>query len=86
MFKTSESSGRMKLWWVFGFMGLVIIKVVEGFEDANVTDMHYVNFNSRALMVGLTLVNGAAAKGAGISSSFLMFFSAIIFHRKWIFS
>ncbi|KAF7845562.1 phosphatidylinositol/phosphatidylcholine transfer protein SFH9 isoform X1 [Senna tora] len=67
MCKTSKKSGGMKVWWVFGVLGLVIIKLVEGFEDANVTAMHYVKrrgFNNRPLMVGLTLINGAAAKGA----------------------
>lgn len=63
----------MKIWRVFGILGLMmIISLVEGFEDGNVTNMDYVKsmgFNNRPLMVGLTLVYGAAAKGAGISSS-----------------
>jgi len=43
-------------------------------DDANVTDidMLYVSGRGfyRPLMVGLTLINGAAAKGAGIHSFF----------------
>ncbi|KAI4335124.1 hypothetical protein L6164_013801 [Bauhinia variegata] len=57
----------MKLLWVFVFMGLLICKWVEGFENANVTDMHFVEgsaFYNRPLLVGLTLINGATAKGA----------------------
>lgn len=59
--------------WVFGFMGLVIVKWVEGFENTTVTDiMQYGRgrgFYNRPLLVGLTLINGAAAKGAGICLS-----------------
>lgn len=63
----------MKLLRVFVFVGLVIVKWVAGFEDVNVTDidMQYVSgrsFYYRPLLVGLTLINGAAAKGAGIHS------------------
>ena len=62
----------MKLLRMFLFVGLVIVKWVEGFEDANVTDlgMQYVSGRGfyRPLMVGFTLINGAAAKGAGIHS------------------
>ncbi|KAK4270229.1 hypothetical protein QN277_023290 [Acacia crassicarpa] len=67
MWKTSKSSWGMKPWWVVGFVGLVIMKVVEGFDNVNVTDMDYVKtkgFNNRPLMVGITLINGADAKGA----------------------
>lgn len=62
----------MKLLRMFLFVGLVIVKWVEGFEDANVTDldMQYVSGRGfyRPLMVGFTHINGAAAKGAGIHS------------------
>lgn len=61
---------------MFGFIGLVIVKWVEGFENANVTDMLYVN--NRPLMVGLSLVNGAAAKGAGIPLPHLPALSALV--------
>ncbi|KAJ1418746.1 Pectinacetylesterase/NOTUM [Sesbania bispinosa] len=67
MCQTSSSSGGMKLLWVFGFMGLVVVKWVEGFQNASVTNMQYVQgggFYNRPLLVGLTLINGAAAKGA----------------------
>jgi len=51
-----------------------MLKWVEGLEDTNVTDidMQYVSGRGfyRPLMVGLTLINGAAAKGAGIHSFF----------------
>jgi len=60
--------------WMFLLVGLVILKWVEGLEDTNVTDidMQYVSGKGfyRPLMVGLTLINGAAAKGAGIHSFF----------------
>jgi len=60
--------------WMFLFVGLVMLKWVEGLEDTNVTDidMQYVSGRGfyRPLMVGLTLINGAAAKGAGIHSFF----------------
>jgi len=67
----------MKLLCVFGLIGFVIVKGVDvdveleglGLENGNVTDMQYVRgrgFNYRPLMVALTLINGAAAKGAGI--------------------
>lgn len=73
MCQTKKSFVGMKLLCVFGFIGFVIVKGVdvelEGLENGNVTDMLYVRgrgFNYRPLMVGLTLINGAAAKGAGI--------------------
>lgn len=60
----------MKLWWVVVFVGLVIINVVEGLDNVNVTDIdYYVNKRGssyRPLMVGISLIYGAAAKGAGI--------------------
>ena len=73
MHKESERSGDMKLLQVLGFIGFIICKHVEGFDNASmtVTDMHYVKktgFYRGPLFVGLTLINGAAAKGAGISS------------------
>ncbi|KAL6186183.1 hypothetical protein ACLB2K_042304 [Fragaria x ananassa] len=67
----------MKLFWVFGgFMGLMFCRQTYGIADWNVTqdeDLHYseINvfgfrngFSSTPLMVGLTLISGAAAKGA----------------------
>ncbi|ONI29686.1 hypothetical protein PRUPE_1G208600 [Prunus persica] len=69
----------MKLLWVLGFMGMVLCRRTDGFADVNGTkeeDLHYTESNvygygpngygvfSRPLMVGLTLINGAAAKGA----------------------
>lgn len=73
MCETNKSFVSMKLLFVFGFIGFVIVKGVDvelkGLENGNVTDMQYVRgrgFNYRPLMVGLTLINGAAAKGAGI--------------------
>ncbi|XP_027331637.1 pectin acetylesterase 10-like isoform X2 [Abrus precatorius] len=62
----SKSGGSMKVVWMVVFMGLVIVKWVEGFDNANVTDMQYVSGRGfyRPLMVGLTLINAAAAKGA----------------------
>ena len=74
----SKSLWGMKLWWVVVFVGLVIINVVEGLDNVNVTDIDYVNkrgSNYRPLMVGISLIYGAAAKGAGIC-----FPSAFIFH------
>ncbi|KAH1201030.1 Pectin acetylesterase 10 [Glycine max] len=68
MCQRSMSGGGMKLLRMFVFVGLVIVKWVEGFEDANVTDlgMQYVSGRGfyRPLMVGFTHINGAAAKGA----------------------
>jgi hypothetical protein len=68
MSQTNKSFWGMKLLCLFGFIGFVIVKGVDVLENANVTDMQYVSgrgFNYRPLMVGLTLINGAAAKGAG---------------------
>lgn len=60
-----------------GFMGLMFCRQTNGFADLNVTqdeDLHYSEVNvfgyanwvsSTPLMVGLTLIGGAAAKGAG---------------------
>lgn len=74
----------MKLLWVVGFMGMVLCRRTDGFADVNGTkeeDLHYTESNvygygpngygvfSRPLMVGLTLINGAAAKGAGLPLS-----------------
>ncbi|KAK7291764.1 hypothetical protein RIF29_07159 [Crotalaria pallida] len=73
MCKTSKSFGGMNLILVFGFISLVVLKLAHGLENANatvtVTDMEYGiasgrGFYYRPLMVGLTLINGAAAKGA----------------------
>lgn len=55
---------------------LVLGRWVDGFEDLNVTELSYLPVGN-PLMVPLTLIRGAAAKGAGISfftkiSSFLL--------------
>ncbi|RYR75973.1 hypothetical protein Ahy_A01g000571 isoform C [Arachis hypogaea] len=64
MLKRGNSFGAMRmLCWGFGFIGFMFVKLVQGFENGNVTDMLYFN-NNRPLMVGLTLIYGAAAKGA----------------------
>lgn len=80
----SEGSAALKmkmrlLVWALWLLGLVSSKWVDGFEDLNVTEQHYydqsygVSYASKPLLVGLTLINGAAAKGAGIPSSCLSF-------------
>ncbi|KAI5415401.1 variant 2, Pectin acetylesterase 10, partial [Lathyrus oleraceus] len=64
MCQTNKSFVGMKVLCVFVFIGFVI---VEGLENGNVTEMQFVRgrgFYNRPLMVGLTLINGAAAKGA----------------------
>lgn len=61
----------MKLLLGFGFIGLMTVKWVDGFENANVTNMQYAkgrDFCGRHLLVDLNLMNGAAAQGAGIHS------------------
>lgn len=76
----SKSLWGMKLWWVVVFVGLVIINVVEGLDNVNVTDIdYYVNKRGssyRPLMVGISLIYGAAAKGAGIFFLLLLFYIA----------
>ncbi|XP_019455599.1 PREDICTED: pectin acetylesterase 10-like [Lupinus angustifolius] len=66
MCKRSKSFGGMNFLSVFGFIGLVVLKLVQGMENGNVSDMQYWGrgFYNRPLLVGLTLINGAAAKGA----------------------
>ncbi|KAF8394767.1 hypothetical protein HHK36_020982 [Tetracentron sinense] len=62
--EASERSRTMKLLWIFGF---VLSRWVDGFEDLNVTEVSYVEsygVSSNPLTVGLTLIQGAAAKGA----------------------
>ncbi|KAJ7980493.1 Pectin acetylesterase [Quillaja saponaria] len=63
MGKMSGRLGIMKLLWGSVFMGLVLGKWVAGLPNANMTDSKY-GFLSRPLMVGLTLIYGAGAKGA----------------------
>lgn len=64
-------------------MGLMFCRQTNGFADLNVTqdeDLHYSEVNvfgyanwvsSTPLMVGLTLIGGAAAKGAGFPPSLI---------------
>ncbi|XP_057446019.1 pectin acetylesterase 10-like isoform X4 [Lotus japonicus] len=61
----TKKCGGMKQLWMFVFVGLVTVKWVEGFENATL-EVQYVTGRGfyRPLMVGLTLINGAAAKGA----------------------
>ncbi|XP_058077761.1 pectin acetylesterase 12-like [Magnolia sinica] len=57
----------MKLLWVLALVGLVTMRWADGFEELNVTEISYVEaygVSIRPLMVGLTLIQGAAAKGA----------------------
>nr|DAD32911.1 TPA_asm: hypothetical protein HUJ06_011762 [Nelumbo nucifera] len=55
---------------IFGFVVLLLtVRWVYGFEDLNVTEVSYVEgygygVSANPLMVGLTLIQGAAAKGA----------------------
>ncbi|KAF8401199.1 hypothetical protein HHK36_012130 [Tetracentron sinense] len=71
-----EAAGRsrtMQVLWVFGFIGFVLSRWVDGFEDLNVTAVSYVErygVSRYPLTVGLTLIQGAAAKGAGKSFLF----------------
>ncbi|KAL4643355.1 hypothetical protein ACB092_02G086300 [Castanea dentata] len=71
----SEGSAALKmkmrlLVWALWLLGLVSSKWIDGFEDLNVTEQHFydqsygVSYASKPLLVGLTLINGAAAKGA----------------------
>ncbi|XP_023908538.1 pectin acetylesterase 10 [Quercus suber] len=72
----SEGSAALKmkmrlLVWALWLLGLVSSKWIDGFDDLNVTEQHYyydqsygVSYASKPLLVGLTLINGAAAKGA----------------------
>lgn len=64
----TNKCGGMKQLWMFVFVGLVTVKWVEGFENATLEEVQYVTGRGfyRPLMVGLTLINGAAAKGAGM--------------------
>lgn len=79
MCQTNKSFVGMKVLCVFVFIGFVI---VEGLENGNVTEMQFVRgrgFYNRPLMVGLTLINGAAAKGAGNPSyAFIVHLSLIV--------
>lgn len=53
--------------WAIGFMGFVLCKWVSGFEGLNVTEVYNMEaygWSSSPLLVGLTLIQGAAAKGA----------------------
>ena len=63
----------LKLSWVFGAVMLSIFhENVDGFEELNVTEVYdeeKYGWINRPLMVGFTLIPGAAAKGAGILDS-----------------
>lgn len=61
----------IKLNWAYGIMCLLFCQWVDGFQDLNATMYDenvesYLISGTKPLMVGLTLINGAAAKGAGI--------------------
>lgn len=64
----------MKLLWVFVFIGFVLSRWVDSFGDLDVT--HVLSglnssFSNEPLRVGLTLIEGAAAKGACIFLTFI---------------
>lgn len=75
----------MKLYWFFAFIAGLVLNgsVCAGFEllDFNVTEESYFETNGivsqadNALMVGLTLIQSAGAKGAGIIAQSLPFAS-----------
>lgn len=57
----------MKLLWVFVFIGFVLSRWVDSFGDLDVTHVSSglnSSFSNEPLRVGLTLIEGAAAKGA----------------------
>ncbi|KAL5782825.1 hypothetical protein ACOSP7_007854 [Xanthoceras sorbifolium] len=64
--KSKTSPAFIKLLWVYGIVGLLLCKWVNGFNYLNATADHNVMSYgfSRPLMVGLTYIHGAAAKGA----------------------
>lgn len=68
----ADENGRrpgLRLLWVFGLMGFLLCNWVDGFEDSNVTEHQFMDgygFSISPLMVGLTLIAGASATGAGI--------------------
>ncbi|KAK7855103.1 pectin acetylesterase 10 [Quercus suber] len=84
----SEGSAALKmkmrlLVWALWLLGLVSSKWIDGFDDLNVTEQHYyydqsygVSYASKPLLVGLTLINGAAAKGAAYSVQYLVIFGS----------
>ncbi|KAJ8619290.1 hypothetical protein MRB53_027819 [Persea americana] len=56
---------EMKLFWVAVFVGFGLSRWVDGFEDLNVTEVSFVEEEApKPLLVGLTLIQGAAAKEA----------------------
>lgn len=64
--------------WVYGFEFEENGSWVHGLDDLNVTELSFsdsygVSAASRPMMVGLTLIHAAAAKGAG--TFFKLFFS-----------
>lgn len=73
LFQSENHSVRRKEMKPFGsvmFMALVFMNWANGYEDMNMTELLYsygdaeYGINGRPLMVGLTLIYGAAAKGA----------------------
>lgn len=63
----------MKVLWAFVVVQFVLGRWVDGFEDLNVTELFSYVGVARPLMVPLTLIPGAAAKGAGIFHKDLSF-------------
>lgn len=66
----ADESGRrpgLRLLWVSGLMGFLLCNWVDGFEDLNVTEHQFMDgygFSTPPLMVGLSLIAGAASTGA----------------------
>lgn len=74
----ADESGRrpgLRLLWVSGLMGFLLCNWVDGFENLNVTKHQFMDgygFSTPPLMVGLSLIAGAASTGAGILLYFLV--------------
>ncbi|KAJ4722693.1 Pectin acetylesterase [Melia azedarach] len=67
--RSKNSPVSIKLNWAYGIMCLLFCQWVDGFQDLNATMYDenvesYLISGTKPLMVGLTLINGAAAKGA----------------------
>ncbi|RVX21907.1 Pectin acetylesterase 12 [Vitis vinifera] len=66
----ADESGRrpgLRLLWVSGLMGFLLCNWVDGFENLNVTKHQFMDgygFSTPPLMVGLSLIAGAASTGA----------------------
>lgn len=81
----------MKVLWAFVVVQFVLGRWVDGFEDLNVTELFSYVGVARPLMVPLTLIPGAAAKGAGIlhkdlsfSPPSLKYFFFFFIHTRFI--